>query len=142
MGLIAKNPGVTVSVAGALVIPFAEAVICVVPGNNPIATPLPPLIVATLGALLVQLMVAPLMMMPSPSLAVAVICSVPLTAIDERGRVIAIVGVPGVEEPAAPHPDRPRAMRRRASSCITLCGILENLPGSTGAVIHPRHTAI
>jgi len=125
---ICRNPGVTVRVTGALVIPFADAVICVVPGSRPITDPLPALIVATLGVLLAQLKVAPLMMLPLPSFAVAVSCSVPLTAIDERGEVIVTVGTPGVAAPPVPHPDRMRATRRRIISRRTFCGILDFSP--------------
>jgi hypothetical protein len=128
MGLIARKPGVTVSVTGALVVPFAEAVICVVPGSKPIARPLPALIVATLGALLTQLKVAPMMMLPLLSCATAVICSVPLTAIADGIEVIVTVGTPVPAEPPAPHPDRMWAANRSATSRNTLCGIFDKPP--------------
>jgi len=123
MGLIARNPGVTVRVTGALVIPFADAVICVVPGSKPMAKPLPALTVATLGVLLAQLKVAPMMMLPLLSCATAVICSVPLTAIDDGMEVIVTVGTPGVADPPAPQPDRMRTASRSATRRKTLCGI-------------------
>jgi hypothetical protein len=86
-----KNPGVTVNAAGLLVTPFADAVICVMPGNKPIATPLLAPIAATLGALLAHASVTPLMTFPFWSLAVALNESVPLTAMDDCGDVTAIV---------------------------------------------------
>jgi hypothetical protein len=55
-------------------IPLAEAVICVVPADTPVATPVVLLIVATVGALLVQAKVTPLMVLPLLSFAVAVNC--------------------------------------------------------------------
>jgi uncharacterized RDD family membrane protein YckC len=90
-----KKPGVTVSVAGALVIPLEEAVICVVPGSKPVAMPLAALIVATLAALLDQLKLTPLIVLPPLSFAVAKTCSVPLTAMDETLVEMVIVATAG-----------------------------------------------
>jgi hypothetical protein len=130
MGLIARNPGVTVRVTGALVIPFADAVICVVPGSKPMAKPLPALIVATLGVLLAQPKAAPTMMLPLLSCAAAVICSVPLTAIDDGIEVIVTMETPGGADPLVPHPERVRAMSRRIRSRKILCGILDSPPAA------------
>src|ERR1700730_2934639 len=80
---VRRKPGVTVRVTGSLVTPFAEAVICVVPGNKPVARPLVALIDATLEAVVAQVKVGPLMMFPFPSFNVAVNESVALTAIDD-----------------------------------------------------------
>jgi hypothetical protein len=96
MGPIDKNPDVTVSVAGALVTPLAEAVICVVPGSKPVAMPLTALMVATLEALLDQLKVIPLIALPPLSFAVAEICAVPLTAIDGREETVMVATVGGL----------------------------------------------
>ena len=67
----ASAPGVVVRVTALLVIPPEDAVIEVVPARTPVATPLL-LIVATLVALLAQVKVSPLMVLPAPSLPVAV----------------------------------------------------------------------
>jgi hypothetical protein len=61
---VVKNPGVTVKLAALLVTPFADAVTCVIPGNNPIAMPLLASIPATLGALLAHANVIPLITFP------------------------------------------------------------------------------
>ena len=143
IGLMARNPGVTVSITGALVTPFAEAAICVVPGSRPIARPLPALIVATLGLLLVQLKATPLITFPPLSFAVAVICSVPLTAIDasEEGRSSAATTGETLAAvlPLVPHPEIAQTASRRTRSCRTLGRILAILPASD-AVIHTQQT--
>jgi hypothetical protein len=95
IGLMLKNPGVTVSVAGALVIPLEEAVICVVPGSRPVTMPFAELIVATLVALLDQLKLTPLIVLPPLSFAVAEICSVPVTAMEVTLVEMAIVATAG-----------------------------------------------
>ena len=56
--LMAARRGTTVRVAGALVTLAAEAVICVVPGPSPVATPLPST-VETVALLLDQVRVVP-----------------------------------------------------------------------------------
>jgi hypothetical protein len=61
---VTKNPGVTVKLAGLLVTPFADAMICVIPGNKPIATPLLALTVATLAALLAHAKLTPVITFP------------------------------------------------------------------------------
>jgi len=61
---VAKNPGVTVKLAALLVTPFADAVICVIPGNKPIATPLLALTVAIFAALLAHAKLTPVITFP------------------------------------------------------------------------------
>jgi hypothetical protein len=85
IGSISRNPGVTVRATPLLLTPFADAVICVVPGHKPVTRPLAELIAATTAALLEQLRVTPCITLPVVSLAVAVNCAVPLTRIEERG---------------------------------------------------------
>jgi hypothetical protein len=97
--LICRNPGVTVRAAGVLLIPPAEAVICALPGSIPVARPLPELIVAMLEALLDQLNATPLIALPPESLAIAVNCCVPLTAIDADGELIVTLATTGEVPP-------------------------------------------
>jgi hypothetical protein len=80
---VTRNPGVTVKLAGLLVTPFADAVICVMPGNKPIATPLLASTVAILEALLAQANVTPVITFPCWSFAVALNDSLALTAMDD-----------------------------------------------------------
>jgi hypothetical protein len=61
---VAKNPGVTVKLAALLVTPPADAVTCVVPGNNPITAPLLASISATFEALLAHANATPLITFP------------------------------------------------------------------------------
>jgi hypothetical protein len=107
------------------------------------AAPLPPLIAATLGVLLAQLNVTPLRMLPLPSFAVAVICSVPLTAIDgsvEDSVIVEITGGGVVEKapPPAPQPDMAPMAKKRTRRRVTFCGILDRPPGAPDAVMHAR----
>ena len=71
--LTEAGAGVTVNVSGKLVIPFADAVICVVPVDAPVASPVL-LIVAKLVALLAQAKVTPFIVFPLLSFAVAENC--------------------------------------------------------------------
>src|ERR1700730_13346197 len=80
---VRRKPGVTVRVTGSLVTPFAEAVICVVPGSKPIARPLVALIDATLEGVVAQVKVRPVMRLPWPSFNGGMNESVALTAIDD-----------------------------------------------------------
>lgn len=80
--------GVTVRVSGPLVTLAAEAVICVEPARRAVARPLLSM-VATLVLLLDQVKVTPLMVLPEPSLAVAVNCCVAPTAMEgEDGETV------------------------------------------------------
>ena len=94
--IVATGPGVTVKVSALLVTPFAAAVICVAPGDTPVARPLL-LIVATLVALLAQVKVSPVMVFPLLSFAVAVNCWVAFTVIvGEAGVTVIVATGPGV----------------------------------------------
>jgi hypothetical protein len=95
---VRRNPGVTVSVKGLLVVPLAEAVICVVPGSKAMAIPLLGLMVATGAALLAQVKAIPETMFPLESFAVAVKEAVPLTAIEADVEVTAIEAILGPPE--------------------------------------------
>lgn len=77
--------GVTVSVAGVLFTPEALATMVTVPGETPVASPLPSM-VAIPEKLIAQVNVTPLTVLPLASNAVAANCWVPFTA---------IVAVPG-----------------------------------------------
>lgn len=96
--LVATGAAVTVSVSGALVTPWADAVICVVPAATPVATPVAELMVATPAALLAQVKVTPPMMLPLLSFAVAANCSVALAAMDGEAGVTAMVATTGLVE--------------------------------------------
>lgn len=78
---VSKNPGVTVSPMGALETPPAVAVICVVPGNKPPATPLASML-ATLEELLPHVKATPVNTFPELSVAVAVNWSLCPTAME------------------------------------------------------------
>jgi hypothetical protein len=100
--------GVTVSVSGALVTPCAAAVICVVPADTPVARPVDELMVATPVALLAQVKVTPLMVLPLLSFAVAVNCSDAPVAMDGEAEVTAMLAstglLGGVVDPEEPPP--------------------------------------
>jgi hypothetical protein len=106
--LVATGAAITVSVSGALVTPWAEAVICVAPAATPVARPVDELMVAILAALLAQAKVTPLMVLPLLSFAVAVNCSVAPAAMDGEAGVTAMLAstglLGGVVDPEDPPP--------------------------------------
>ncbi|MGB8522782.1 MAG: hypothetical protein WCD43_07435 [Candidatus Acidiferrales bacterium] len=110
-----RRAGVTVRVAGPLVTPLATAVIWVVPGNKPKATPLLALTGATLGALLAHAKMTPVMTLPCWSLAVAVNEAVQPTLIDDSADVTVMVVTVGVLEP----PQSTRKTQSRSTAKIS-----------------------
>lgn len=111
--ILATGPVVTFKLTGALVMPCADAVICVVPGAAPAARPFA-LMEAKLAALLAHVNVMPLMLFPLLSFAVAVNWTVPLSATEVVPVTVieASVALPGVcVVPAEEPPPQPAAAR-------------------------------
>jgi hypothetical protein len=117
----------TVTTSGALVTPLALAVIWLVPGATPVASPEELLIVMTLVVSLAHVKVKPVMAFPLLSVAVVENCSVAFTATDTDEGVTAMDASVGVELEAAdlPQPAKMAQVARNQSSGSTVPGITE-----------------
>jgi hypothetical protein len=115
---VVANPGVTVSSAALLLIPFADAVIAADPGSSAVVTPLLSPTVATLVVALVHVNTTPGIGFPPLSCATAVNCAVDPTAIESVPGLTTIDATVGAAVGPPPHPVASSPQKHRPAKPI------------------------